>query len=124
MFVPEGRSGGLLVRTDGPAAALIPVIRSIAAAEAPDLPVSSAETLAARDARDRTLMLQAGGATAGAGLLALFLSALGLYALVAFSVAQRTREIGVRLALGADRSRIVSEFFLRGMRLCLLGIAL
>ncbi len=44
--------------------------------------------------------------------------------MVAFSVAQRTREIGVRLALGADRSRIVSEFFLRGMRLCLLGIAL
>ena len=125
VYVPEGRRlGGLLVRTDGPAAALIPVIRSIAAAEAPDLPVSSAETLAARDSRDRTLMLQAGGATAGAGLLALFLSALGLYALVAFSVAQRTREIGVRLALGADRSRIVSEFFLRGMRLCLLGIAL
>lgn len=124
VYVPYGLSGGLLVRTDGLAAPLIPVIRSIAAADAPDLPISRAETLSAKDARQQTLLLQVGGAVAGGGLLALFLSAMGLYALVAFSVVQRTREIGVRLALGADRSRIVGEFFTQGMRLCFLGIVL
>ncbi len=126
VYVPYGLTSGpgLFVRTDGLAAPLIPVLRSIAAADAPDLPISRAETLSAKDARQQTVLLQVGGAVAGGGLLALFLSAMGLYALVAFSVVQRTREIGVRLALGADRSRIVGEFFTQGMGPCLLGIAM
>jgi ABC-type antimicrobial peptide transport system permease subunit len=57
-------------------------------------------------------------------LLALLLSAIGLYAVVSFSVGQRTREIGIRTALGAQRSAVVRMFFVKGLALSALGILL
>ena len=54
-------------------------------------------------------------------LLALGLSATGLYALVAYSVAQRTREIGLRMALGAAARGVVGLVVWQGMRMVLLG---
>jgi predicted permease len=58
------------------------------------------------------------------GALALTLVAVGLYGLMAFSVAQRTREIGIRMALGAERRQIMSLVAWRGMRIVLVGVAL
>lgn len=58
------------------------------------------------------------------GAAALLLAAIGIYGLMAFSVQQRTQEMGIRMALGADRSRIQHLVVWHGMRLALLGIAL
>ncbi len=58
------------------------------------------------------------------GLLALTLACVGLYGLLAYSVAQRTKEIGIRMALGAQESRVVALVLKGGARLVLIGIAL
>jgi len=58
------------------------------------------------------------------GLLALTLACIGLYGLLAYSVAQRTKEIGIRMALGAQGARVVTLVLKGGARLVLVGIAL
>ena len=60
----------------------------------------------------------------GFGLLALTLACVGLYGLLAYSVAQRTREIGIRMALGAQGPRVVALVLKRGAWLVAIGIAL
>ncbi|MGH7468960.1 MAG: FtsX-like permease family protein [Longimicrobiales bacterium] len=82
----------------------------------------SANTLAQHEARRRADVLRATSSAAGAGLLALFLSAIGLYAVVAFAVGQRTREIGIRTALGARPSQVIGLFFFRGLNMSVLGL--
>lgn len=64
------------------------------------------------------------GFMSGFSLLALLLAAIGIHGLLASEVAQRTREIGIRAALGADPSRIVREVLHRGMRLVWVGGAI
>jgi predicted permease len=58
------------------------------------------------------------------GILALGLVAMGLYGLIAFSVARRTREIGIRLALGAERMQIMGLIARQGMAIVFIGVAL
>jgi ABC-type antimicrobial peptide transport system permease subunit len=67
------------------------------------------------------MMAALGGAF---GLLALTLTCVGLYGLLAYSVAQRTKEIGIRMALGAQGGRVVTLVLKGGIRLVLIGIAL
>ena len=57
------------------------------------------------------------------GLLALTLACVGVYGLLAYSVAQRTREIGIRMAVGAPRTQVVALVLGRGARLMLIGMA-
>jgi len=57
------------------------------------------------------------------GAAALILAAIGIYGLMAYSVQQRTQEMGIRMALGADRSRIRNLVVRHGMTLALIGVA-
>jgi predicted permease len=115
-------TGHLLVRTEGPAEQLLPSIRAAAADAAPALPIVSARTLASAEASERRSVVRAISAAGGMGLLALLLSAIGLYAVVAFAVGQRVREIGIRTALGAGKRQVVRLFVRRGLSLSLFGL--
>ena len=59
----------------------------------------------------------------GFGVLALLLAVVGLYSVIAFTVSQRTREIGVRMALGADRSSVVTMILKQGLVIVGMGVA-
>ena len=125
VYVPKTRWGDLLlIRTSVPASAMIPTIRAVVNSELPHMPVTSARTLADQEAEQQRFGLQVSSAAAAGGLFALFLSAIGLYAVVSFAVAQRTREIGVRTALGAEPGQIIGVFFRRGLRLTGFGLIL
>jgi predicted permease len=117
-------TGGVIARTAGPALPLLDAVRQAVAAEAPGVPISRVQTAAQRVAEERRDLLRTSSAVAGGGLLALLLSAIGLYAVVSLGVSQRTREIGVRTALGAPGARIVRMFFGQGLLLSGIGLTL
>jgi putative ABC transport system permease protein len=58
------------------------------------------------------------------GVLAILLSAVGLYSVMAYVVSQRTREVGIRMALGADRGDVMKMITQQGMRLAAIGVGI
>ena len=68
--------------------------------------------------------LQSNAAALAVGTAALLLASLGLYAIIALAVAQRTREIGVRLAVGASPASVVRMFLGNGLKVSLIGLAI
>jgi ABC-type antimicrobial peptide transport system permease subunit len=116
--------GELHLRTvAGREESLAPGIRRVVAELDPLLPVYDIRTL--NQHVDRNLFLKRIPAQMFAvlGPLILLLAAVGIYAVVAYAVAQRTGEIGIRMALGATESRIVRQMVLDAMQVIGFGVA-
>ncbi len=96
-----------LVRTDADPAALTPALRAAVDDVAPSLDVVAAGPMASHVASSLDPLRTASLAMGGFSLLAILLATLGIYAVVSFVVAGRTAELGIRIALGAARWRIV-----------------
>jgi predicted permease len=106
----------------GDANAMLAEIQRTIAAVDPDVPMSEAGSLGARLDSQFANVRAARTMLVTFGALALGLSMIGLYAALAFAVGERTREIAVRLALGASRADVGSLVFRRGMAIVSLGI--
>jgi predicted permease len=120
----DTRAGALLVRTSVDPRAAVPAIRGVASDIDPRIALSGLKTLR-ENARYSLTAAESGAAGATTfGLLALLLSAAGLYGVVSHAVARRVREIGIRMALGARGRSVVSMIVGRGLRLGLAGVAI
>jgi predicted permease len=123
-FAQEARDVTLLVRAVGDAAALAPAIRREIHALDRNLPVYALQTLG-KYRRDRLADMAIGSTLLGIiGGLAVLLASIGLCAVIAFSVGQRTREIGIRVALGAAQASVVGRFVREGLVLTAIGVVL
>jgi putative ABC transport system permease protein len=113
----------LLVRTRMPAAPAAAAVREVVGALDPSIAVWEARAMddvIARSAGDRRLLV---GLISAFALLALALAAVGVGGVMAFSVSERTREIAIRMALGARRRDVMAEVLRRALRLTAAGIA-
>ncbi|MEP6708205.1 MAG: FtsX-like permease family protein, partial [Pyrinomonadaceae bacterium] len=119
---PTSPSGQyLMVRSDGDPAPVMNMVRGTATTIDPLLRVSVRrieETLALQMAPFRAIAWLSGVL----GILALLLASIGLYGVMSFVVTQRTREIGIRVALGAEPVDVVRMFLVQGLKLTAIGV--
>jgi predicted permease len=119
----KSMAGGTVeVRTGGDPTAYVAGIRQAMHEVNSNLPLSNIRTQVQQ--ADETLAMERMFAKLFAlfGLIAQQLAAIGLYGVMAYTVAQRTKEIGIRMALGADRARVLRMILRQGMALTLLGV--
>jgi ABC-type antimicrobial peptide transport system permease subunit len=114
----------IVVRANVPAYDVLPAAKAAVLAVLPDVPlrnIRSMEELVARRIAQRRLNMLLLGLF---GVLGLVISAVGIYGVMAYVVAQRTREIGVRMALGATRANVVGMVLGNAAMLVALGMAI
>jgi predicted permease len=117
LYIPKD----LVIRTSTRSEALLPAVRDVIRRVDPEQPISDVRMLGevvAQQTADRRAQLRILTALA---IVALLLTGIGIHGLLAFMVAQRAREIGVRLALGAEPGRVARMIIGEAARLALLG---
>jgi putative ABC transport system permease protein len=114
----------VMVRTTGDSSAVATSIRGIVRSVDPNLTAAGArqmtDVVAGTVAEPRFTMLL----VSGFAMLALALAAVGIYGVIAYSVTQRTQEIGLRMALGAERSTVLSMVIREGLFVAAIGVGL
>ncbi len=114
----------MVVRSDAEPLSLMPAIREVIESIDSDLPISDVQSMEdivsdsiSRTSFTMTLLVLA-------AIIALFLGSVGIYGVISYIVSQRTSEIGVRLALGADSGQVRWMILTQGMRLAVAGVVL
>ena len=129
MYFPHAQSPvsrrSLVLATAGPASALAEPLRAMARSIDPQMPMLGLRTMedyyASRVIHISRLIV---GTVGGLGAIGVLLAVVGLYGLVAYSVTRRTREIGIRIAVGAAPASVQRMVLRRGMILAGVGIVL
>lgn len=120
---PGIRFMSLAIRTSGAPMALTPAVRTAIATIDPDIPIYWTWTLAEAIDRENWFFGVFGAIFMLMGFVALFLAAIGLYGVMSFSVGRRTREMGVRMALGARGGDVVRLIMRQGAAQLAMGLA-
>ena len=113
----------LLAARSTASATLAPEVRSVIANIDPDLPLSNVKTLDRLIVESLAGLMQIEGLMSTFGIIALVLAAAGIYDLVSYTVAQRTHEVGIRIAIGASAGHVLRLVLGQTLRLALIGAA-
>lgn len=116
----------LQVRTAADPTTIIPELEQVIASVAPSLPVFDVNTMVqALNTLNGLLMFQIGAALAAVlGILGLVLAVVGVYGVISYAASQQTHEIGIRIALGAQRGNILRMIFRQGLLIVAVGLVL
>jgi predicted permease len=112
----------IVARVDGDQQTMIPVLRREIAALDPSVPISESLSLSEQVNAEYKPVLLTSSVLTCASAIALFMSMIGLYGALTFAVSQRTREIGIRMALGAQTASVLKLVVGQGLRLVFAGV--
>lgn len=114
------------LRSNGDPLKMVPAVRDVIWANDPELPVIKPRTMDDAIAQGTGVAMSrfAMILLSGLSVIALVLSAIGIYGMMAYSVSQRTQEIGIRMALGARISDVINMVVKQGLVLTLIGVAI
>jgi ABC-type antimicrobial peptide transport system permease subunit len=115
---------GLLLVTDIPAGTLEPLVKRALAGVDPNLTINSVRTMQQQVALTFDQERAVASLASLFGIAALLLAAVGLYGVTAYTVAQKTNEIGIRMALGADRAGVIRSVLRGAFTRVLIGLAI
>ncbi|MGB7226150.1 MAG: FtsX-like permease family protein, partial [Candidatus Acidiferrales bacterium] len=128
VYAPDAQDvevyGAFLLRTAGDPLSFVPAVRAKIAIVDPEQPIYEPKTLARLTWEELIGISFIATMMAVLGLIALVLASSGVYGVMAHSVTERTHEIGIRLALGAEPRQVLQWIAGRGIRLAVIGLAI